>query len=270
MGHFACRPDAPDRRFFVKIAVPSNGPGLDGSVACRLGGAAYLVVVESGDMSVEVLDGPPEGPSAGVEVMALAVEKGAKALLAGYVAPHIAAALEKRGIAVVEGASGTVGQAVAGYLSAGEDAGAPEEAPAAPGPANPWGDAAKKAVRQFYAMVPRLVGVVLLLGLLRGFVSRETLFSLFAGVPFLDALWGSVLGSVMVGNPVNSYVIGESLLKAGVSLSGALALMMAWVTVGLVQLPVEAESLGMRFAVVRNLAGFAMAVLLSLAVGVWP
>ena len=73
----------------------------------------------------------------------------------------------------------------------------------------------------------------------------------------------------MVGNPVNSYVIGESLLKAGVGLSGVLALMMAWVTVGLVQLPMEAEALGMRFGVVRNLAGFVVAVLFSFVVGLW-
>ncbi|EGB16005.1 hypothetical protein DND132_2802 [Pseudodesulfovibrio mercurii] len=264
----------------MKIAVPSTRPGLDGNVAHRLGVAAHLVLVESDDMSFETFPGPPvsAGPGAGVAVMALAVEQGARVLLAGHVAPHITAALERRGIEVVQGASGTVSQAVAAYLAAGEAGDAPGAASvdssassdvSAPEAAHPWREAAKKGVRQFYAMVPRLIGVILLLGLLRGFVSQEALFALFAGAPLPDALWGAVLGSVMVGNPVNSYVIGESLLKAGVSLAGVLALMMAWVTVGLIQLPVEAEALGMRFAVVRNLAGFVMAVLLAFAVGSW-
>ena len=52
-------------------------------------------------------------------------------------------------------------------------------------------------------------------------------------------------------------------------LSGVLALMMAWVTVGLVQLPMEVEALGMRFGVVRNLTGFVVAVLFSYVVGLW-
>lgn len=259
----------------MKIAVPSNRPGLDGQVSNRLGSAAYLVIVDSGDMSFERLDCPSgaSGPGAGVAVLSLAVESGAGAVLVGHVAPHIAAALEKQGVVVATGVSGSVADAVADYLAAAEESGASggtgtaEATPAAL--SGRWGEAAKKGLRQFYAMLPRLIGVILLLGLLQGFVSRETLFSLFAGVPFLDALWGGVLGSVMVGNPVNSYVIGESLLKAGVSLAGILALMMAWVTVGLIQLPVEAEALGKRFAVVRNLAGFIMAVLLSFAVGLW-
>ena len=259
----------------MKIAVPSNRPGLDGQVSNRLGSAAHLVIVESGDISFEGLDCPSgaSGPGVGVAVLSLAVESGAEALLVGHVAPHIAAALEKQGIEVVTGVSGTVAEAVADYLAAAEKprvSGQSGTAGALPAePSGRWAEAVKKGLKQFYVMLPRLVGVILLLGLLQGFVTRETLFSLFAGVPFLDALWGGVLGSVMVGNPVNSYVIGESLLKAGVGLSGVLALMMAWVTVGLVQLPMEAEALGMRFGVVRNLAGFVVAVLFSFVVGLW-
>ena len=259
----------------MKIAVASNRPGLAGQVANRFGSAAHLVIVESGDMSFESLDCPSgaSGPGGGVAVLALAVESGAEVLLVGHVAPHIAAALEKQGVVVVTGASGTVEQSVAAYLAAVETPGVserPETDGALPGePPGRWKKAAKKGGQQFSAMLPRLVGVILLLGLLQGFVSRETLFSLFAGVPSLDALWGGAIGSVMAGNPVNSYVIGESLLKAGVGLAGVLALMMSWVTVGLFQMPVEAEALGMRFSVVRNLAGFAVAVLLSFAVGLW-
>ncbi|QGY40910.1 hypothetical protein GM415_12475 [Pseudodesulfovibrio cashew] len=252
----------------MKIALPSNKPYLNGNVSNTLGAAVHLVVVESEDMSFEVLTPPSEkGPGAGIAVMSLAVEAGAKVMLAGHVAPHIAAGLEKLGIEVVTGVTGNVEQAVREYLEA--DPSQEQNKPESQEPPNRWPEAAKKGLRQFHALLPRLIGIILLLGLLKGFVSQEGMLSLFPDKPFLDALWGGVLGSILVGNPVNSYVIGESLLKAGVNLTGPLALMMAWVTVGLVQLPMEAESLGMRFAVVRNLIGFIMAVLLSFAMGSW-
>lgn len=262
----------------VKIAVPSSSPGPDGTVAHQMGTAAHLVIVESDGMSFETLPGPPcaSGPGAGVKVMTLAVESGAKVLLVGSVAPHIATALEKRGLTVVMGVSGSVAQAVADYLASKDvsgrarmESGGAAAAKGVPAPPEQWREAAKKGLHQFCAMLPWLIGVVLLLGLFQAFIPQEKLLSLFANAPFLDALWGATLGSVLAGNPVNSYVIGQSMLKAGVSLAGALALMMAWVTVGLIQLPVESGALGMRFALVRNLAGFISAALLSFAVGMW-
>lgn len=47
----------------MKIAIPSTTPNLNGMVEHKLGSAAYLVIIETEDMSIEVLDGPP--PSLG-------------------------------------------------------------------------------------------------------------------------------------------------------------------------------------------------------------
>lgn len=69
----------------MKIAVPSNRPGLDGQVSARFGSAAYLVIMDSGDMPFESLD-CPSGASdsgAGVAVLSLAVESRAEAMLVG-------------------------------------------------------------------------------------------------------------------------------------------------------------------------------------------
>ncbi len=73
-------------------------------------------------------------------------------------------------------------------------------------------------------MFPVLAGVILLVGLFRGFVSRDLLMTVFSGNVIQDTLWGACIGSVLSGNPVTSYVIGETLLKMGVSLFGATAL----------------------------------------------
>lgn len=77
------------------------------------------------------------------------------------------------------------------------------------------------------------------------------------------------MGSILAGNPVNSYVIGDSLLTAGVGLAGVLALLLTWVNVALIQLPLEAAALGWRFAIVRNFSGIVMAVITSSLVFLW-
>ncbi|WP_319469704.1 NifB/NifX family molybdenum-iron cluster-binding protein [uncultured Pseudodesulfovibrio sp.] len=254
------------------IAIPTSRPDLDGSVEHKLGTAAHLLIVETDDMSFEALDGPPRssGPGAGVAAVSLAVSKGAQALLVGHVAPHLVNAMQKQSVDVVTGVSGTAAEAVADYLASREEAGgtekvepqewlAPEE----------WREAVHKSLRQFHSLLPRLIGVILLLGLFRGVVSRENLLSLFSGSILEDSLWGGAVGSILAGNPVNSYVIGESLLQFGVGVAGAMALMLTWVNVGVIQLPAEAAALGWRFTLLRNGIGFVVAVFMALCVGLW-
>jgi hypothetical protein len=113
-------------------------------------------------------------------------------------------------------------------------------------------------------MLPILAGVMLLIGLFNAFVSRELLVSLFPGNVMLDTFWGACAGSIFAGNPINSYVIGGELLTRGVSLFAVTALIVTWVTVGLVQLPAEMNALGPRFAILRN----AMCFLLSLPIAI--
>jgi predicted Fe-Mo cluster-binding NifX family protein len=266
----------------MKIAVPSTRPDLTGAVASRLGAARHLLVIETDDMSFEVLDGPPRdsGPGAGITAVSLVVNRGARVILVGHVAPHIVDALKKEGIQVVTQITGNVAEAVNKYLGACQVPNEPSEhggvgvEPAGRDASSSkkalWVHALKKGGRQFYALLPRLVGVILVLGLVRGFVSEEVLFSLFPGRVILDSLWGAVLGSVLAGNAVNSYVIAKGLLGAGVGLSAVTALMLAWVGVGVIQLPAESAAMGMRFAVVRNVVGFVMAVVLSFTVIFWP
>ncbi|WP_218185238.1 hypothetical protein [Methanogenium cariaci] len=42
------------------------------------------------------------------------------------------------------------------------------------------------------------------------------------------------------------------------------AFIVAWVTVGIIQLPVEMNILGKRFAIARNLCGFILAILIAI------
>jgi len=122
-----------------------------------------------------------------------------------------------------------------------------------------------KVLRSFGSSVPILLSVILLFGLFRTFVSKQLISSIFTGDLFKDTLLGSIIGSISAGNPINSYVISGELLKDQVSLFAVTAFIVAWVTVGFVQLPAEASILGKRFAVVRNGSSFILAILVAIA-----
>jgi len=111
---------------------------------------------------------------------------------------------------------------------------------------------------------PMLLAVILLLGLFRFFVPNRMLSAVFTGELLQDPVIGSLLGSICSGNAVTSYIIGGELLKENVSLIAVTAFMVAWVTVGVIQLPAEAAILGKRFACVRNVLAFVLCILVSI------
>jgi len=71
--------------------------------------------------------------------------------------------------------------------------------------------AIRASANQFATLLPILVSIVLLMGLFSVFVPRDLLVSIFSGNPALDTLWGACFGSILAGNPINSYIIGGEL-----------------------------------------------------------
>ena len=122
-----------------------------------------------------------------------------------------------------------------------------------------------KTLKSFVTVIPILLGIILLLGLFRSFVSKEMITSIFTGKWLPDTLTGSLIGSISAGNPVSSYIIGGELLKEGISLFAVTAFIVAWVTVGVLQFPLEAATLGARFALARNVISFVLSILVALA-----
>jgi len=241
----------------MRIAVAATDVDLDTAAVTRLGTCAYLLVVDSDTMTCEAIPRPGvSGAGAGVATVALAVDRDAHVILTRYVSPRMEATLRENDVNVVTGVEGTVREAVEEYVRT-----ASPDASVRPRPVI---DALARSGRQFAAMLPVLLGVMLLAGLFKVFVSAQTLKAAYSGTPVTDALSGAFLGSIMGGNAVNSYVIGEALQDAGVSLFAVTAILTTWVTVGLIQLPAEISAFGSRFAVARNAVAFALAVPLAL------
>ena len=123
-----------------------------------------------------------------------------------------------------------------------------------------WSGAFRRTLRQFTSILPIITGVVFLLGLARALLPPAILRQAFSGPPLLDAAKGAGIGSILAGNPINSYIIGGQLLGDGASIYAVTAFVLTWVTVGMVQLPAEAAALGTRFALTRNLIAFALSL----------
>ncbi|MGM5482465.1 MAG: permease [Nanobdellota archaeon] len=109
-----------------------------------------------------------------------------------------------------------------------------------------------RAFKSLVNVLPIMLGVIFLIGLLKILVPQDFYNSIFGFNLVLDTLIGSVVGSIMAGNPITSYVIGGEFLQQGISLWAVTAFLVSWVTVGLVQLPAEAMVLGKKFSILRN------------------
>lgn len=124
----------------------------------------------------------------------------------------------------------------------------------------------RKTTRAFINLLPIIIGMLLLTSLAATALPDKISAGLFGGHAGLDALLGAAAGSIAIGHPLASYLLGGELLNSGVSLIAVTALIVSWVTVGVVQLPAEALVLGLRFAVARNLICFLSAVAIAFLV----
>jgi len=248
----------------MRIALPAEGPGLDARLGHKLGSSPYLIIVDPETREFEAVPNPGASGQrgAGVQMVVLAISREVDALLTSFASPAVQKQLSDAGIDVVTGLTGTVDQVVEQYrlrqLGGRRVAGTGTRR-------SDLLQALRSSARQFCSILPVLIGVVLLMGLFNAFVSREALASVFSGNTALDALWGACFGSILAGNPITSYVIGAGLQEQGVSMYAVTSLIVAWVTVGLVQIPAEAAALGTKFAVVRNAVCFVSAIAVAMA-----
>lgn len=123
---------------------------------------------------------------------------------------------------------------------------------------------ARKTLHTFINILPIVVGMLLLTSLAINTFPDQISKGVFGLHDFIDAFLGASVGSVAAGHPLASYVLAGELLATGVSMFAVTALIVSWVTVGIVQLPAEALLLGKRFAIYRNLLCFVFAIAISI------
>lgn len=104
-----------------KIAVTSEGPGLDDLVDPRFGRAAGFLVVDLDTLETQYIDNGRSqvmGQGAGIQAAEMVARAGVGALLTGYVGPKAFQALTAAGIGIAQDLAGiTVRQAVERFRS---------------------------------------------------------------------------------------------------------------------------------------------------------
>ena len=121
----------------------------------------------------------------------------------------------------------------------------------------------QKSILTFCAIAPLLLGTIGLVGLFQILVSPRMLATLFHNTPWIDTFIGTLSGAAAAGNPVVSYLLGGELLQQGVTLYAVSAFVLSWVTLGFIQLPVEANILGARFTFYRNVLAFISTMIIA-------
>lgn len=121
----------------------------------------------------------------------------------------------------------------------------------------------KKTIWSFINVLPIIFGMLLLTSLLMTLFPKLLSAGLFGKGDMLDSLLAAAIGSIAIGHPLASYLFAGEMLSTGVGLIPVTALIVAWVTVGAIQIPAEALLLGMRFAICRNGVAFIAAIAIS-------
>ena len=253
----------------MKIAVTACGKDLDAQVSDKPGTASHLLVIDMFSKEVQSFEGPEKsGPGAGLQFITMAVNEKCDAFLTGWLSPVSKRQLEARGITVVTGMAGKAAQALEEFERAhtADPAAVPKESfgtSLLPN-AQALTHACRQALTQIGSMLPVIAGVVFLIGLLTAFIPQRLLSDFFFGGTLQGIFKGALVGSLFTGNPANSYIIGKELLDQGIGIGPVIALICAWVTVGVVQLPAESAALGKRFAIARNFLCFILSMVIAL------
>jgi predicted Fe-Mo cluster-binding NifX family protein len=253
-----------------RIAITSEGQDLECEVSHRIGISKYFLIIDIESMDIEVVPNPTiEGQSGGgIQLVVIAITKKVDAVLTGYCSPVAEKYLTSNGIGCLTGVSGTVRQAIKDYkkglFQKHETSDKDFYHQSISIDRIVIVEALKRSKNQFVNLLPILTGVVLLIGLFNALASKDILVSIFSGNTFKDLLSGAFFGSILSGNPINSYVIGKELLDKGVGLFAVTAFITTWVTVGIIQLPAEISAIGMGFALVRNTLSFIMSMVIAM------
>jgi uncharacterized membrane protein YraQ (UPF0718 family) len=126
----------------------------------------------------------------------------------------------------------------------------------------------KAAAVSFVRILPMVLIIVLLIGLLLGFVPPDQI-SRFVGEQsgIGGVLLVGVAGALMHIPALLSFPLAASLLESGATVTAVAAFITTLTMIGTITLPLEIQELGKRLALLRNGISFAVAIAIALLMG---
>ena len=99
----------------MKLAITSKGTDLDSEVDPRFGRAAYILIVDTFSLEIQVLDNSENVNAfkgAGIQAATMVCDKGVDAMLTGFCGPNAFKVLNAAGVKVASDVAGTVREAI--------------------------------------------------------------------------------------------------------------------------------------------------------------
>lgn len=103
----------------MKVAITSQGNGLDAQVDLRFGRCAYFIVIDTETEEMEVVSNPSADAmgGAGPQAAQAIADKGVEVVITGNVGPNAFRTLSAANIRIYQAAAGTVKETLAKYKS---------------------------------------------------------------------------------------------------------------------------------------------------------
>lgn len=127
----------------------------------------------------------------------------------------------------------------------------------------------KVAIKSFFRILPTVLIIIILIGLLLGFVPPSEISRIvgeqsgFGGILLI-----AFLGAILHIPSLISFPLAASLLKSGASVVAVAVFITTLTMIGIVTLPLEIKELGKKMALLRNGISFIIAVIIALIMGV--
>jgi len=125
------------------------------------------------------------------------------------------------------------------------------------------------AVKSFFNILPTVIIIIILIGLLLGFVPQQQISRVVGEqAGFLGILAVAFLGSILHIPSLISFPLAAALLKSGASTTSVAVFITTLTMIGMVTLPLEIKELGRKMALLRNGISFVIAILIGLIIGI--
>ncbi len=124
------------------------------------------------------------------------------------------------------------------------------------------------ALKSFFRILPTVLIIIILIGLLLGFVPRSLISKVVgkqAGV--LGIVVTAFLGAVLHIPSLISFPFAASLLSSGAAISSVAVFITTLTMIGVVTLPLEIKELGKKMAFLRNGISFVIAIIIGVIMG---
>ncbi len=124
------------------------------------------------------------------------------------------------------------------------------------------------ALKSFFRILPTVVAIVILIGLLLGFVPKSVISEIVGEqAGFKGILVVAILGAILHIPSLISFPLASSLLKSGASVTAIAVFITTLTMIGIVTLPLEMRELGKKIALLRNGMSFVIAIVIGLIMG---